>query len=140
MGGLDRRFGAPCYSGSAAATRNCDTAPDRKIRDYYQGLRRGLKNKWTLDYRILTQLGQRPDGRFAELARELRVSQPTVAGRCSMEERGVILGSSLRLDYGKASVFRSPRWCRIVPEYRDQYRLEDIARGQPGGGDASAHR
>ena len=55
-----------------------------------------------LDYRILTLLSDNARRPFAELARELGVSQPTVAEQVRrMEERGVILGSSLRLDYGK---------------------------------------
>ena len=84
-----------------------------------------------LDYRIPTQLSDNARRPFAELARELGVSQPTVAERVRrMEERGVILGSSLRLDYGKLG-FPITALVRIVLNTRDQYRLEDIARGQP---------
>ena len=84
-----------------------------------------------LDYRILGMLSDDARRPFAELARELGVSQPTVAERVRrMEERGVILGSSLRLDYGKLG-FPISAVVRIVSDTRDQYRLEDIARAQP---------
>lgn len=84
-----------------------------------------------LDYQILALLSDDARRPFAGLARELGVSQPTVAERVRrMEERGVILGSSLRLDYGKLG-FPITVLVRISSNTRDQYRVEEIARDQP---------
>jgi DNA-binding Lrp family transcriptional regulator len=55
-----------------------------------------------LDHAILQRLAHDARRPYAEVARELGVSQPTVAERVRrMEERGVILGAMLRLDHAK---------------------------------------
>jgi Lrp/AsnC family transcriptional regulator, leucine-responsive regulatory protein len=52
-----------------------------------------------LDLRILTSLEADARRPYAELARELEVSQPTIADRVRrLEERGVLKGTLLRVD------------------------------------------
>ncbi|MEP7246146.1 MAG: Lrp/AsnC family transcriptional regulator [Gammaproteobacteria bacterium] len=54
----------------------------------------------SLDLQILTSLDADARRSFADLARELDVSQPTIADRVRrMEERGILRGSMLSLDH-----------------------------------------
>lgn len=54
----------------------------------------------TLDLRILASLDTDARRSFADLARELEVSQPTVADRVRrLESRGILRGTMLSLDH-----------------------------------------
>lgn len=84
-----------------------------------------------LDYRILQRLANDARCPFAEVARELGVSQPTVADRVRrMEERGIIRGAMLRLDYARLG-FPIEAVIRVVSTPQAQPRLEEVARGIP---------
>lgn len=84
-----------------------------------------------LDYRILQRLANDARCPFAEVARELGVSQPTVADRVRrMEERGIIRGAALRLDHAKLG-FAIEAFIRIVSTPQAQPRLEEVARAMP---------
>jgi Lrp/AsnC family leucine-responsive transcriptional regulator len=84
-----------------------------------------------LDYRILQMLGNDARRPYADVARELGVSQPTVAERVRrMEERGVILGAMLRLDHAKLG-HPIEAFIRIVVTPQVQYRIEQVAKGIP---------
>jgi Lrp/AsnC family leucine-responsive transcriptional regulator len=55
-----------------------------------------------LDLRILTSLDRDARRSFADLARELNVSQPTIADRVRrLEDRGVLRGTLLNLDLAR---------------------------------------
>jgi Lrp/AsnC family leucine-responsive transcriptional regulator len=55
-----------------------------------------------LDLQILTSLDADARRPFADLARELNVSQPTIADRVQrLEARGILRGSMISLDYAK---------------------------------------
>jgi Lrp/AsnC family leucine-responsive transcriptional regulator len=84
-----------------------------------------------LDHRILQLLA--PDARrpFADVARALGVSQPTVAERVRrLEERGVIRGAVLRLDHARLG-FPIEAFIRIVATPQVQERLERTAAAIP---------
>jgi Lrp/AsnC family transcriptional regulator, leucine-responsive regulatory protein len=56
----------------------------------------------TLDLQILSSLDADARRPFADLARELNVSQPTIADRVQrLEERGILRGSMICLDYAR---------------------------------------
>jgi Lrp/AsnC family leucine-responsive transcriptional regulator len=56
----------------------------------------------TLDLRILTSLDADARRSYADLARELDVSQPTIADRVRrLENRGILRGTMLCLDYAR---------------------------------------
>lgn len=85
----------------------------------------------TLDRRILERLAADARLPWSELARELGVSQPTVAERVRrMEERGVILGTRLELDYAKLG-HPIGAFVRIVLDRRAQRRVEELAAAIP---------
>ncbi len=55
-----------------------------------------------LDLRILTSLDADARRSFADLARELNVSQPTIADRVRrLEDRGILRGTLLNLDLAR---------------------------------------
>lgn len=84
-----------------------------------------------LDHRILQKLANDARRPFSEVARELGVSQPTVAERVRrMEERGVIRGAVLRIDPAKLG-FPIGAFIRIAATPQVQYKLEKIAQGIP---------
>ena len=84
-----------------------------------------------LDHRILQLLANDARRPYAEVARELGVSQPTVAERVRrMEERGVIRGAMLRLDHAKLG-FTIDAFVRIVATPQVQYALEQVALAIP---------
>lgn len=56
----------------------------------------------TLDFRILTSLDADARRSYADLARELEVSQPTIADRVRrLENRGILRGAMLCLDHAR---------------------------------------
>jgi Lrp/AsnC family leucine-responsive transcriptional regulator len=56
----------------------------------------------TLDFRILTSLDADARRSYADLARELEVSQPTIADRVRrLETRGILRGAMLCLDHAR---------------------------------------
>ena len=84
-----------------------------------------------LDHAILQRLAHDARRPYAEVARDLGVSQPTVAERVRrMEERGVILGAVLRLDHAKLG-YPIEAFVRIVSTPQVQYKLEQIAQAIP---------
>jgi Lrp/AsnC family leucine-responsive transcriptional regulator len=84
-----------------------------------------------LDLRILEKLENHARRPLSEVARELGVSQPTVAERVRrMEERGVIRGAMLRLDHAKLG-FPIQAFVRVVATPQVQHRLERIAEAMP---------
>jgi Lrp/AsnC family leucine-responsive transcriptional regulator len=84
-----------------------------------------------LDHRILRILVDDARRPYAEVARQLGVSQPTVAERVRrMEERGVIRGATLRLDAAKLG-FPIQAFIRLVSTPQAQLRVEQIAASMP---------
>lgn len=84
-----------------------------------------------LDHRILWLLAEDARRPYAEIARELGVSQPTVAERVKrMEERGVIRGATLRLDLSKLG-FSIDAFVRIAATPREQDKIERAAHAIP---------
>ena len=84
-----------------------------------------------LDHRILLLLADDARRPYAEVARELGVSQPTVAERVKrMEERGVIRGATLRLDLSKLG-FAIDAFVRIAANPREQDKVERAAQAIP---------
>jgi Lrp/AsnC family transcriptional regulator, leucine-responsive regulatory protein len=84
-----------------------------------------------LDHRILQRLANDARRPYSEVARELGVSQPTVAERVRrMEERGIIQGAMLRIDHAKLG-YPIGAFIRIVATPQVQYKLEKIAQAIP---------
>src|SRR5687767_11907789 len=83
-----------------------------------------------LDLKILTALDADARRPYAELARELEVSQPTITDRVRrLEDRGVIRGTVLNLDPGRLG-FGICAFIRIRSSAPVQ-RLVDAARNIP---------
>jgi Lrp/AsnC family transcriptional regulator, leucine-responsive regulatory protein len=84
-----------------------------------------------LDYRILQCLANDARRPYANVARELGVSRPTVTERVRrMEERGIILGAMLRLDHTTLG-FPLQVFIRFVVTPQVQYKLEQVAEAIP---------
>lgn len=84
-----------------------------------------------LDHRILQLLVHDARRPYAEVARELGVSQPTVAERMRrMEERGIVRGAVLRLDHARLG-YPIEAFIRVVATPLVQYRLEEVAQSIP---------
>jgi Lrp/AsnC family transcriptional regulator, leucine-responsive regulatory protein len=84
-----------------------------------------------LDLRILASLEADARRPFADLARELEVSQPTIADRVRrLEERGILQGTQLRVDPARLgfSIHAFVRLRSALPQKRG---LIDTARSIP---------
>jgi Lrp/AsnC family transcriptional regulator, leucine-responsive regulatory protein len=85
----------------------------------------------TLDLKILANLDADVRRPFADLARELGVSQPTVADRVHrLEQGGILRGGLLRVDYAKLG-FSVSAFVRLRATPSHKRGLIDAARAIP---------
>jgi Lrp/AsnC family leucine-responsive transcriptional regulator len=84
-----------------------------------------------LDLQILSSLDADARRPFADLARELNVSQPTIADRVQrMEDRGILRGSMVCLDYARLG-FSISAFVRIRTHTPGDRGLVQAAREMP---------
>jgi len=84
-----------------------------------------------LDFRILASLDADARRSFADLARELNVSQPTIADRVRrLEDRGILKGSMLCLDHARLG-YPVSAFVRIRTNDALKRGLVDTARKMP---------
>ncbi len=85
----------------------------------------------TLDLRILASLDSDARRSFADLARELDVSQPTIADRVRrLETRGVVRGTMLCVDYARLG-FTVNAFVRLRSTPSHKLGLVEVARDIP---------
>jgi Lrp/AsnC family transcriptional regulator, leucine-responsive regulatory protein len=85
----------------------------------------------TTDLKILTILDANPRRPYAEIARELGVSQPTVADRIRrLETRGIVRGAMLCVDHSKLG-FNISAFVRLRSKPSQKRSLGDTARSMP---------
>jgi Lrp/AsnC family transcriptional regulator, leucine-responsive regulatory protein len=85
----------------------------------------------TLDLKILSCLDLDARRPFADLARELEVSQPTIADRVRrLESRGVVRGTMLCVDYARLG-FTINAFVRLRSTPSHQRGLVEVARDIP---------
>jgi Lrp/AsnC family transcriptional regulator, leucine-responsive regulatory protein len=85
----------------------------------------------TTDLRILSILDSDPRRPYAEIARELGVSQPTVADRIRrLESRGIVRGAMLCVDHAKLG-FNISAFVRLRSKPSQKRSLGDTARAMP---------
>ncbi|HEY4211464.1 MAG TPA: Lrp/AsnC family transcriptional regulator [Steroidobacteraceae bacterium] len=84
-----------------------------------------------LDLKILTSLDSDTRRPFADLARELEVSQPTIADRVRrLESRGVLKGTMLCLDHARLG-FTVTAFVRLRSTLAQKDGLIEVARDIP---------
>lgn len=82
-----------------------------------------------LDLAILQLLDTDARRPYAEMARELGVSQPTIADRIRrLEGRGIVRGAMLRVDYARLG-FHVSAYVRLRTKAAHKQRLTETARG-----------
>jgi Lrp/AsnC family leucine-responsive transcriptional regulator len=85
----------------------------------------------TLDFRILTSLDADARRSYADLARELDVSQPTIADRVRrLENRGILRGAMLCLDHARLG-YGVGAFVRIRSNLTSKRPLIDAANKMP---------
>jgi Lrp/AsnC family leucine-responsive transcriptional regulator len=85
----------------------------------------------TLDLQILTILDSDPRRAYAEIARELEISQPTVADRLRrLEARGIVIGAMLCLDHARLG-FNISAFVRLRAKTSQKHSLGETARAMP---------
>lgn len=85
----------------------------------------------TLDLDILSSLDSDPRRAYADLARELDVSQPTIADRVRrLETRGILRGSMIKLDFARLG-FAINAFVRIKATRHPGRGLIQAARAMP---------
>ena len=84
-----------------------------------------------LDLKILTRLDADARRPYAEIARELGVSQPTVADRIRrLETRGIVRGAMLCVDHARLG-FNISAFVRLRAKPTQKRGLGEIARAMP---------
>jgi Lrp/AsnC family leucine-responsive transcriptional regulator len=84
-----------------------------------------------LDHKILEILDADARRSYAEMARELGISQPTVADRIRrLEEKGIVRGAMLRIDHARLG-FTVSAFVRLRSKSAHKLRLIEIARAMP---------
>jgi Lrp/AsnC family leucine-responsive transcriptional regulator len=84
-----------------------------------------------LDHKILEFLDADARRSYAEMARELGVSQPTVADRIRrLEERGIVRGAMLRIDHARLG-FTVSAFVRLRSKSAHKLKLIEVARAIP---------
>jgi Lrp/AsnC family leucine-responsive transcriptional regulator len=84
-----------------------------------------------LDLEILQILDADPRRSYAEIARELAVSQPTIADRIRrLEARGIVRGAMLCVDYARLG-FQVSAYVRLRSKIANKQRLAELARSMP---------
>lgn len=84
-----------------------------------------------LDLKILSILDADPRRPYAEIARELAVSQPTITDRMRrLETRGIVRGAMLCLDHAKLG-FNISAFVRLRAKPSHKRTLGETARGIP---------
>jgi Lrp/AsnC family leucine-responsive transcriptional regulator len=84
-----------------------------------------------LDHKILEILDADARRSYAEMARELRISQPTVADRIRrLEEKGIVRGAMLRIDHARLG-FAVSAFVRLRSKSAHKQRLIEAARAMP---------
>jgi Lrp/AsnC family leucine-responsive transcriptional regulator len=84
-----------------------------------------------LDHKILENLDADARRSYAEMARELGISQPTVADRIRrLEEKGIVRGAMLRIDHARLG-FTVSAFVRLRSKSAHKLRLIEIARAMP---------
>jgi Lrp/AsnC family leucine-responsive transcriptional regulator len=84
-----------------------------------------------LDHKILEILDADARRSYAEMARELGISQPTVADRIRrLEEKGIMRGAMLRIDHARLG-FSVSAFVRLRSKSAHKLRLIEIARAMP---------
>lgn len=84
-----------------------------------------------IDLKILTSLDTDARRPYAEIARELSVSQPTVSDRIRrLESRGILKGAMLRVDHARLG-FQVSAFVRLRAKAAHKRSLEDTARAIP---------
>jgi Lrp/AsnC family leucine-responsive transcriptional regulator len=85
----------------------------------------------TLDHKILENLDADARRCYAEMARELGISQPTVAdGIRRLEEKGIVRGALLRIDHARLG-FTVSAFVRVRTKSAHKLRLIEVARAMP---------
>ena len=85
----------------------------------------------SLDLKILARLDTDARRPYAEIARELGVSQPTVADRIRrLETRGIVRGAMLCVDHARLG-FNISAFVRLRAKPTQKRGLGDIARAMP---------
>jgi Lrp/AsnC family leucine-responsive transcriptional regulator len=84
-----------------------------------------------LDHKILEFLDADARRSYAEMARELGISQPTVADRIRrLEERGIVRGAMLRIDHARLG-FTVSAFVRLRSKSAHKLKLIEVARAIP---------
>ena len=84
-----------------------------------------------LDLKILTILDADARRPYADMARELGISQPTVADRVRrLESRGILKGAMLCIDYARLG-FNVSAFVRLRAKSSDKRKLAETARAMP---------
>jgi Lrp/AsnC family leucine-responsive transcriptional regulator len=84
-----------------------------------------------LDLKILAILDSDPRRPYAEIARELDVSQPTIADRMRrLEARGIVRGAMLCMDHARLG-FNISAFVRLRAKPSHKYTLGETARAIP---------
>lgn len=84
-----------------------------------------------LDHKILEILDSDARKSYAEMARELGISQPTVADRVRrLEEKGIMRGAMLRIDHARMG-FTVSAFVRLRSKAAHKLRLIEVARAMP---------
>jgi Lrp/AsnC family transcriptional regulator, leucine-responsive regulatory protein len=84
-----------------------------------------------LDLKILATLDADARRPYADVARELDVSQPTIADRIRrLESRGIVRGAMLCVDLGRLG-YNVCAFVRLRATYANKLRLTDAARAMP---------
>jgi Lrp/AsnC family transcriptional regulator, leucine-responsive regulatory protein len=84
-----------------------------------------------LDHKILEVLNADARSSYAEMARELGISQPTVADRIRrLEERGIVRGAMLRIDHARLG-FTVSAFVRLRSKSAHKQKLIESARAMP---------
>jgi Lrp/AsnC family leucine-responsive transcriptional regulator len=85
----------------------------------------------TLDLKILTILDNDARRAYAEIARELGVSQPTVADRIRrLESRGIVRGAMLCVDHARLG-FNISAFVRLRAQPSHKHTLAETAQAMP---------
>jgi Lrp/AsnC family leucine-responsive transcriptional regulator len=84
-----------------------------------------------LDHKILEILDADARKSYAEIARELGISQPTAADRIRrLEEKGIVRGAMLRIDHARLG-FAVSAFVRLRAQAAFRLRLIELARAIP---------
>jgi Lrp/AsnC family transcriptional regulator, leucine-responsive regulatory protein len=84
-----------------------------------------------LDHKILEILDVDARRSYADMARELRISQPTVADRIRrLEEKGIVRGAMLRVDHARLG-FSVSAFVRLRSKSAHKKKLIEAARAMP---------